>query len=75
MRKGGGLMARGKFKPIARKCRCCGALSEAGTRRIKIGLCYECRKSRHESKEKTVSGQCSVYISFCIHYLLIEKGG
>lgn len=48
-------MARGKYKPTARKCRCCGALSEAGTRRIKIGLCYECRRSRHESKEKTVS--------------------
>lgn len=28
-------MARGKFKLMARKCRCCGALSEAGTRRIK----------------------------------------
>jgi hypothetical protein len=48
-------MARGKFKSIARKCRCCGALNEAGTRGIKIGVCYGCRKSRHQSKEKTVS--------------------
>ncbi|WP_130905820.1 MULTISPECIES: hypothetical protein [unclassified Pseudomonas] len=48
-------MARGKFKSIARKCRCCGALNEERTRGIKIGLCYGCRKSRHESKKETVS--------------------
>jgi hypothetical protein len=48
-------MARGKVKPVARKCRCCGAINEENSRGIKGGLCYRCRKSRHERVGAIVS--------------------
>ncbi|WP_419711900.1 hypothetical protein [Pseudomonas sp. NFX224] len=49
------LMAHGKIQPIARKCRNCGTVNEAGQRGIKSGYCYGCRKLRHESKKIIVS--------------------
>lgn len=60
-------MARGKVKPIARKCGCCGAINEAGPRRTKSGLCYGCRKSRHEPRGITVSKGARVRLAVAIY--------
>ena len=56
-------MACGKVKPIAKKCRYCGAINEAGPRRIKSGLCYGCRKSKHEPRGITVSKGAKVRLA------------
>jgi len=71
-------MARGKVKPIARKCRCCGAINEANSRGIKSGLCYGCRKSRHERAGETVSRaqklRLTVVLSVISFFFLILAG-
>lgn len=42
-------MARAKVKPIAKKCKNCSVTNEVNMARIKVGLCYTCRRSLHDA--------------------------